>query len=78
MKNKKEVLKEDLATLRAILVIIITSFFGAVGYAIINLNKLDNTQIFLGSFAIVLLFVSFVILTFQYMKTRKDLGGADV
>lgn len=77
MNNKKEVFKEDLSTYRTILAILITSFFGIIGYAIVNINKLDYQQVILGAFATLMLFLISYFVVKSYVKARKNLGDSE-
>ncbi|MCH5323472.1 MAG: hypothetical protein J1E31_07880 [Helicobacter sp.] len=72
--SKKEIIKEDIATYRAYLLLLTTSLFGVVGYAIINIERLNVMQMILGIIASVIIFASFVILLKKYLVARKILG----
>ena len=69
--SRKEIIKEDIATYRAYLLLLTTSLFGIVGYAIINIEKLTTTQTILGVVVSIVLSASFGLLLQQYLKTRK-------
>ena len=71
--SRKEIIKEDIATYRAHLLLLTTSLFGIVGYAIINIEKLTTTQTILGVVVSIVLSASFGLLLQQYLKTRKIL-----
>ena len=71
--SRKEIIKEDIATYRAYLLLLTTSLFGIVGYAIINIEKLTTTQTILGVVVSIVLSASFELLLQQYLKTRKIL-----
>lgn len=71
--SRKEIIKEDIATYRAYLLLLTTSLFGIVGYAIINIEKLTTTQTILGVVVSIVLSASFGLLLQQYLKTRKIL-----
>ena len=71
--SRKEIIKEDIATHRAYLLLLTTSLFGIVGYAIINIEKLTTTQTILGVVVSIVLSASFGLLLQQYLKTRKIL-----
>lgn len=71
--SRKEIIKEDIATYRAYLLLLTTSLFGIVGYAIINIEKLTTTQTILGMVVSIVLSASFGLLLQQYLKTRKIL-----
>lgn len=72
--SKKEIIKEYIATYRAYLLLITTSLFGIIGYAIINIDKLTTTQMVLGIAISITLCVSFGFLLRQYFQARKKLG----
>ena len=71
--SRKEIIKEDIAIYRAYLLLLTTSLFGIVGYAIINIEKLTTTQTILGVVVSIVLSASFGLLLQQYLKTRKIL-----
>ena len=71
--SRKEIIKEDIATYRAYLLLLTTPLFGIVGYAIINIEKLTTTQTILGMVVSIVLSASFGLLLQQYLKTRKIL-----
>ena len=71
--SRKEIIKEDIATYRAYLLLLTTSLFGIIGYAIINIETLTATQMVLGVIVSVVLSASFGILLKKYLKTRKIL-----
>ena len=71
--SRKEIIKEDIATYRAYLLLLTTSLFGIVGSAIINIEKLTTTQTILGVVVSIVLSASFGLLLQQYLKTRKIL-----
>lgn len=66
-------IKEDIATYRAYLLLISTSLFGVIGYAIVNINKLDLIQMILGILISFALIIAFVFLIKKYLKIRKIL-----
>lgn len=66
-------IKEDIATYRAYLLLISTSLFGVIGYAIVNINKLDLIQMTLGILISFALIIAFVFLIKKYLKIRKIL-----
>lgn len=71
--SKKEIIQEDIATYRAYLLLLTTSLFGIIGYAIINIEKLTTTQTILGVIVSIALSASFGLLLKKYLKSRKIL-----
>lgn len=51
--SRKEIIKEDIATYRAYLLLLTTSLFGIIGYAIINIKMLTAPQMVLGVIVII-------------------------
>lgn len=66
-------IKEDIATYRAIILLILSSIFAIIGYAIINIEKLTTNQTTIGIIVSFLLLVGLFIMLKIYLKARKIL-----
>ncbi|WP_286005881.1 hypothetical protein [Campylobacter avium] len=66
-------IKEDIATYRAIILLILSSIFAIIGYAIINIEKLTTNQTTIGIIVSFLLLVGLFIILKIYLKARKIL-----
>lgn len=71
----KESLKSNIDTLRAFVILFLTSIFSVFGYAIINLENIKSYQLLIGSVVLVTLISLFIILMMKYFKYIKILGG---
>lgn len=65
-------IKEDIATYRAMILLILSSIFAIIGYAIINIEKLTTNQT-IGIIVSFLLLVGLFIMLKIYLKARKIL-----
>ena len=66
-------IKEDIATYRAVILLILSSIFAIIGYAIINIEKLTTNQTTIGIIVSFLLLVGLFIMLKIYLKARKIL-----
>ncbi|ASQ30542.1 hypothetical protein CAV_0880 [Campylobacter avium LMG 24591] len=66
-------IKEDIATYRAMILLILSSIFAIIGYAIINIEKLTTNQTTIGIIVSFLLLVGLFIMLKIYLKARKIL-----
>lgn len=66
-------IKEDISTYRAIILLILSSIFAIIGYAIINIEKLTTNQTTIGIIVSFLLLVGLFIMLKIYLKARKIL-----
>lgn len=66
-------IKEDIATYRAMILLILSSIFAIIGYAIINIEKLTTNQTTIGIIVSFLLLVGLFIILKIYLKARKIL-----
>lgn len=71
--SKKDMIKEDISTYRAIILLILSSIFAIIGYAIINIEKLTTNQTTIGIIVSFLLLVGLFIMLKIYLKARKIL-----
>ncbi|MWV61760.1 hypothetical protein [Helicobacter saguini] len=72
--SKKDKVKENISIHKAFLMLFVTSIFGIVGYAMINMNKLENNQIWVGGIVIVALLVGSYFIHRKYKKLVDYLG----
>lgn len=66
-------IKEDISTYRAMILLILSSIFAIIGYAIINIEKLTTNQTTIGIIVSFLLLVGLFIMLKIYLKARKIL-----
>lgn len=66
-------IKEDIATYSAMILLILSSIFAIIGYAIINIEKLTTNQTTIGIIVSFLLLVGLFIMLKIYLKARKIL-----
>lgn len=71
--SKKERIKENIATFRAGIMLLITSLFGVFGYAVINIDTLDTIRMLIGTMICVILVVGLVIVIKLYLKLVDEL-----
>lgn len=71
--GKKDSVKEDIATYRAGIMLLLTSIFGVFGYAIINLNELALSQMLLGICVCFILLIGLVVVVKKYLQSIKIL-----
>ena len=67
--NRKEYLKETIATFRALSLLLITGLFGVCGFLVSHLNDMNQTQFIMSGVGLFFLF-SFLIFSAHYLFKR--------
>ncbi len=73
----KDSVKENISTYRAFSLLLLTSIFGVLGYAVANVERLTTFKMIIGVFILLVLILSFLFLVMKYVKNIKILEALE-